>query len=166
MSEIKTYPVPEAIKKNAHINNEQYLEMYQRSIDHPDEFWAEQAEVFVSWFRPWDKVQSGRWSVNGRGLRPRFSRNHPGRVHSFFRCGVDVQELVFLAHQNRHYIVAVTHLSAACYCMAATINNANVTPNRPTHSCRAVNDPAGEKGLLRKIVVQIPNMKTESLVGG
>jgi acetyl-CoA synthetase len=59
MSEIKTYQVPEAIQKNAHINNEQYLEMYQQSIDHPDEFWAEQAEAFVSWFKPWDKVQSG-----------------------------------------------------------------------------------------------------------
>ena len=58
MSEIKTYQVPEAIRKNAHINNEQYLEMYQQSIDHPDTFWAEQAEAFVSWFRPWDKVQS------------------------------------------------------------------------------------------------------------
>jgi len=59
MSEIKTYQVPEAVKKNAHISNEQYLEMYQQSIDHPDQFWAEQAEAFVSWFKPWDKVQSG-----------------------------------------------------------------------------------------------------------
>ncbi len=59
MSEIKTYQVPEAVKKHAHINDEQYLEMYQQSIDHPDEFWAEQAEAFVSWFKPWDKVQSG-----------------------------------------------------------------------------------------------------------
>ncbi len=59
MSEIKTYKVPEAVKKNAHISNEQYLEMYQQSIDHPDQFWAEQAEAFVSWFKPWDKVQSG-----------------------------------------------------------------------------------------------------------
>jgi acetyl-CoA synthetase len=59
MSEIKTYPVPEAIKKIAHINNEQYLAMYQQSLENPDEFWAEQAEKFVSWFKPWDKVQSG-----------------------------------------------------------------------------------------------------------
>jgi acetyl-CoA synthetase len=58
MSEIKTYQVPEAIQKNAHINNEQYLEMYQQSIDHPDQFWAEQAEAFISWFKPWDKVSS------------------------------------------------------------------------------------------------------------
>ena len=64
MTEIKTYHVPESVKKNAHINNEQYLEMYQRSIDHSDEFWAEQAEVFVSWFKRWDKVQSGGYGDN------------------------------------------------------------------------------------------------------
>ena len=58
MSEIKTYQVPAAVKKSSHIDNEQYLEMYQQSIDHPDKFWAEQAEAFVSWFKPWDKVQS------------------------------------------------------------------------------------------------------------
>ena len=62
MSEIKTYPVPEAIKKIAHINNEQYLAMYKQSLENPDEFWAEQAEKFVSWFKPWDKVQSKEYT--------------------------------------------------------------------------------------------------------
>jgi acetyl-CoA synthetase len=61
MSEIKTYQVPESIKKIAHINNEQYLEMYQKSIEQPDAFWAEQAEEFVSWTKRWDKVQSGAY---------------------------------------------------------------------------------------------------------
>ncbi len=61
MSEIKTYQVPESIKKNAHINNGQYLEMYQKSIEQPDAFWAEQAEEFVSWTKRWDKVQSGSY---------------------------------------------------------------------------------------------------------
>ncbi len=58
MSEIKVYPVPESTGKNAHISNAQYLEMYQRSIEHPDEFWAEQADKFISWFRRQDEVQS------------------------------------------------------------------------------------------------------------
>jgi acetyl-CoA synthetase len=64
MSEIKIYQVPESMKKNAHINNEQYLEMYQKSIDHPDEFWAEQADEFLSWSRRWDKVQSCDFGKN------------------------------------------------------------------------------------------------------
>lgn len=62
MSEIKTYPVPEAIKNNAHIDNEQYLAMYKQSLENPDEFWAEQAEKFVSWFKPWDKVQAKEYT--------------------------------------------------------------------------------------------------------
>jgi acetyl-CoA synthetase len=64
MSEIKIYQVPESMKKNAHINNEQYLEMYQKSIDHPDECWAEQADEFLSWSRRWDKVQSCDFGKN------------------------------------------------------------------------------------------------------
>jgi len=52
------------MKKNAHINNEQYLEMYQKSIKQPDEFWAEQADEFLSWSRRWDKVQSCDFGKN------------------------------------------------------------------------------------------------------
>ena len=59
MSKLKTYPVLESAKSRAHINNEQYAEMYKRSIEDSDAFWAEQAEKFVSWFKKWDKVQQG-----------------------------------------------------------------------------------------------------------
>ena len=52
----KTYPVKANIAKNAHINNEQYLALYQQSIDQPEVFWAEQAEQFLDWQQPWDKV--------------------------------------------------------------------------------------------------------------
>ncbi len=30
--------------------------MYQQSIDDPEGFWGEQAENYVTWFKPWDKV--------------------------------------------------------------------------------------------------------------
>jgi acetyl-CoA synthetase len=56
MSDIKLYPVPAEVAAQAWINNDQYLEMYQRSVDDPEGFWAEQANQFVSWFKPWDKV--------------------------------------------------------------------------------------------------------------
>ena len=62
MSEIKTYSIPEAISNNAHINGERYREMYERSINDSDNFWAEQAEEFLSWFSKWDKVQD--WSFD------------------------------------------------------------------------------------------------------
>jgi acetyl-CoA synthetase len=57
VSEVKVYAVPENIAENAHINMERYKEMYERSINDSDAFWAEQAEEFLSWSSKWDKVQ-------------------------------------------------------------------------------------------------------------
>jgi acetyl-CoA synthetase len=57
MSDVKTYPVPDAMKSRTLINHARYLEMYRRSMDDPDGFWAEQAGNFVSWDKKWDKVQ-------------------------------------------------------------------------------------------------------------
>ncbi|MDC9729112.1 MAG: acetate--CoA ligase [Methyloprofundus sp.] len=54
--EHETHPVKAHIAKNAHINNEQYLALYQQSIAEPDVFWAQQAEQFLDWEKPWDKV--------------------------------------------------------------------------------------------------------------
>jgi acetyl-CoA synthetase len=56
MSDQKVYPVPEAIAAKAHINPEQYASMYARSVEDPEGFWAEQAERFVTWSKPWDQV--------------------------------------------------------------------------------------------------------------
>ena len=57
MSEVKIYPAPGVLASAAHIGAELYAGMYERSINEPEAFWAEQAEQFVSWFRKWDKVQ-------------------------------------------------------------------------------------------------------------
>ncbi|PIE83174.1 MAG: acetate--CoA ligase [Candidatus Contendobacter odensis] len=56
MSEDKIYPVPADVAAHAWINNDQYLEMYQRSIDDPKGFWSEQAQKLLTWSKPWDKV--------------------------------------------------------------------------------------------------------------
>ena len=53
----KTYPVPEAVAKAAHIDRAGYEEMYRRSIDDKDNFWAEQAER-LRWMKRWDKVDN------------------------------------------------------------------------------------------------------------
>ena len=57
MSEVKTYPVPDALAESALVDKDTYREMYQHSVEQPDEFWAEQAEKEIDWFKPWDKVQ-------------------------------------------------------------------------------------------------------------
>ncbi|MCS3903072.1 acetyl-CoA synthetase [Methylohalomonas lacus] len=73
MSEVKKYPVPEAIASRAHINKEQYQALYKRSIEDADTFWAEQADRFLSWDRMWDKVQEWdfktadiKWFIGGQ----------------------------------------------------------------------------------------------------
>ena len=42
--------VPETFLQHCHINNDQYLSLYQRSIEDPDAFWSEQATTFLDWF--------------------------------------------------------------------------------------------------------------------
>ncbi len=56
MSEDKVYPVPSSFASQANIDATGYEEMYQRSITDPEGFWAEQADRFLSWFKPWDTV--------------------------------------------------------------------------------------------------------------
>ncbi|WP_028321206.1 acetate--CoA ligase [Desulfatiglans anilini] len=47
----------EDYRKVAFINSlEQYQELYRRSIEDPDGFWAEQAGRYLSWDKPWDFV--------------------------------------------------------------------------------------------------------------
>ena len=58
MSKNKTYPVFENIARKSHIQKKNYEQMYLRSIEEPDDFWAEQAEQFISWFAKWDRVQN------------------------------------------------------------------------------------------------------------
>ncbi len=56
MSEDKIYNVPAEFAAKANINAEQYATLYKQSIDDPETFWAEQANNFLSWSKPWDKV--------------------------------------------------------------------------------------------------------------
>jgi acetyl-CoA synthetase len=58
MSEFPVHPVPAAFAANAHITREKYDAMYQRSINEPDVFWAEQAQEFLDWQKPFSQVQS------------------------------------------------------------------------------------------------------------
>ncbi len=56
MSEDAVYPVPESVAKDAWIDNDQYLEMYQRSVGDPEGFWSEQAGR-IDWIKPFTKVK-------------------------------------------------------------------------------------------------------------
>lgn len=73
MSDVHLYPVPAAIKNNAHIDTAKYQSMYQASIQSPDTFWAEQAKQFLTWQQPWSKVTQSdltkgeiAWFIDGK----------------------------------------------------------------------------------------------------
>ncbi|MCP4475226.1 MAG: acetate--CoA ligase [Gammaproteobacteria bacterium] len=51
-------PAPQ-FSNQAHIDQETYLRLYQQSVDEPEIFWAQQAEVFLDWSQPWHTVLSG-----------------------------------------------------------------------------------------------------------
>ena len=57
----QVYPVPEFMLERSFINAEQYDAMYQRSIDDPDAFWAEQADKFLDWDAKWHTVSSANF---------------------------------------------------------------------------------------------------------
>lgn len=56
MSHAQLYPVPEHIKANTLVTNEQYLAMYEESVNQPDQFWAKHGKR-ISWFTPFTKVK-------------------------------------------------------------------------------------------------------------
>jgi len=56
MSADKVYPVTANAASRALLDRSQYQNMYRRSVEDPEGFWAEQAERFVSWQRRWERV--------------------------------------------------------------------------------------------------------------
>ena len=50
-----TYPIIQT-DRTPLINSDTYESMYERSMNEPDAFWAEQAETFIDWEKKWDKV--------------------------------------------------------------------------------------------------------------
>jgi acetyl-CoA synthetase len=67
MSEEKIYDVPAGIAANAYITDDQYQSMYRQSVEDPGAFWAEQAEKFLTWSKPWDKVLE--WDFHKADIR-------------------------------------------------------------------------------------------------
>ncbi len=57
MHEKRHFAPPAQLSQQAHIRSmEQYIEIYKRSVEDPEGFWAEQAEECLDWYRKWDKV--------------------------------------------------------------------------------------------------------------
>jgi acetyl-CoA synthetase len=78
----KIYDVPEAFAAKANVNQQQYQEMYQRSVEDPDGFWAEQAETYLDWDKKWDKVSD--WSYDQNNLHIKWFEG--GKLNVSYNC--------------------------------------------------------------------------------
>ena len=71
MKETRSFPPPADFAAGAHIKTlDQYQKLYDKSIQHPEEFWGEIAEQH-HWFKKWDKVREWqlpdvKWFVGGK----------------------------------------------------------------------------------------------------
>ncbi|MGB2426599.1 MAG: acetate--CoA ligase [Alteromonas sp.] len=64
----KTYPVPEAIKADTLLTNEQYLEMYQASVTDPEVFWGKHAGL-LEWFKAPTKVKNTSFASDNLSIK-------------------------------------------------------------------------------------------------
>jgi acetyl-CoA synthetase len=56
-TEKRTFPPSKEFSQKAHIKTmKEYEQLYKRSINDPEKFWAEMAEQNLTWFKKWDKV--------------------------------------------------------------------------------------------------------------
>lgn len=80
MYEIKNHPVDPAYAKDANLTLEQYQSWYRESLEQPDAFWAARAEQFLTWFKPWSKVNEYDFS---KGEATWFK---DGKLNASFNC--------------------------------------------------------------------------------
>ena len=54
----KCYEVPAEFVEQGHVDAATYEKLYRYSIEQPDQFWAEQAEKRLTWYKKWDNVHN------------------------------------------------------------------------------------------------------------
>jgi acetyl-CoA synthetase len=73
-TEKRTFPPSKEFSQKAHIKSmKEYEQLYKRSVDDPEKFWAEMAEKNLTWYKKWDKVleydfmkPSIKWFTGGK----------------------------------------------------------------------------------------------------
>ncbi len=56
MSDKTIYPVSNELASTTFFDKSSYQALYQESIDNPEKFWSEQAELFLDWIEPWEQT--------------------------------------------------------------------------------------------------------------
>ena len=56
MTKEVVYEVPEFVKQDALLSEQEYEELYEESLNNPKEFWSKQASSYLEWISPWETV--------------------------------------------------------------------------------------------------------------
>ncbi|HET9175290.1 MAG TPA: acetate--CoA ligase [Pseudolabrys sp.] len=64
----KVYDVPAEWRKRAYIDEAKYKELYARSVNDPNGFWAEQAKR-IDWIKPFSKVKNTSYDPNNVSIK-------------------------------------------------------------------------------------------------
>lgn len=84
MSETRTFPPPAELAASAYVSSmEQYEQMYQRSVEDPDAFWLEQAEM-LHWFRKPTTACEHTWDTNSRTIKHTWFAD--GQLNVSYNC--------------------------------------------------------------------------------
>ena len=89
---IENHNIPDSFQQQAHIKADDYQRLYQQSVADPDSFWAQQAESFLSWDKPWQQVCDADFNEG------RFSWFDGGKLNVTVNC-ID-RHLPERAHQT------------------------------------------------------------------
>ena len=57
MNKEKIYKPPQSILENSNISETEFNKLYKQSLENPEEFWADQADLYLDWDEQWTKVK-------------------------------------------------------------------------------------------------------------
>ncbi len=84
MTEERTFPPSDELRSGAHVSSdEQYKEMWKRSIDDPDGFWLEQAKR-LSWFK--EPAESLRYTWDSKARKIEHTWFADGELNIAYNC--------------------------------------------------------------------------------
>jgi len=64
----ETYPVNRYYREHGYVDEEKYREMYRRSVEDDEAFWAEQAER-IDWMQPFTQVKDVSYDADDLHIR-------------------------------------------------------------------------------------------------
>lgn len=87
MKEARSFAPSKSFQAQAIVSSgEAYRELYERSIEDPEGFWAEQGGAELEWMKPWDKVVSHNFKEIGETEAPYVQWFPGGRLNVSANC--------------------------------------------------------------------------------